>query len=302
MNPTTTPLVGSLCTGYGGLDMAAEQVYGARTAWVADPAPGPAAILAHNYPNIPNIGDLNSIDWANTPPVDIITAGFPCQPVSLSGRRGGIDDDRWLLDDILDGIQQLPRRPRRLVFENVRGLLSANDGEAMRRVVHGLAEHGFLARWRILRASDAGAPHQRPRVFLVAVDTLRLGDRVGPPRGGDAGEEPAGVGVAPDPVAPGSLPEEGVCDPDLWGRFQEPIRRWENVVGRSAPYPAEQGPKSPRLSMKWLEWFMGLPDGWVTGVPGLSYSAQRHALGNGVVPQQAAAAIADLETWPNPTT
>ncbi|MBB6172194.1 DNA (cytosine-5)-methyltransferase 1 [Nocardiopsis mwathae] len=297
--PAQPPLIGSLCTGYGGLDMAAEQVYGARTAWVADPAPGPAAILAHNYP-APNLGDLHSIDWANTPPVDIITAGFPCQPVSLSGRRGGIDDERWIFDFILNGIQQLPQRPRRLVFENVRGLFTANQGEAMRRVVHGLAEHGFLPRWRVLRASDAGAPHQRPRVFVVAVDALRLGERVGPPRAGDESEGKPGVGDTPDPVPAGSLSGEGVHDPDLWGRFHTPIRRWEQVVGRPAPYPAEQGPRTPRLSMRWLEWFMGLPEGWVTGVPGLSYSAQRHALGNGVVPQQAAAALADLEAWPDP--
>ncbi|WP_262391508.1 DNA cytosine methyltransferase [Nocardiopsis sp. CNR-923] len=133
--PQPPPRLGSLCTGYGGLDLAVETILGARRAWVADPAPGPSKILAHNWPDTPNLGDLHTIRWEAVPPVDILTAGFPCQPVSLAGPRRGVADERWLFDDILSGIQQMQQRPRLLVFENVRGLLRASDGEAMRRVV-----------------------------------------------------------------------------------------------------------------------------------------------------------------------
>lgn len=144
--PRPPPRLGSLCTGYGGLDLAVEDVFGARLAWVADPARGPAAVLAHQYPDVPNLGNLNAIRWEELRPVDIVTAGFPCQPVSLAGRRRGTSDDRWLFHDILDGVRRLPRRPELLVFENVRGLLRASEGEAMRAVIHGLARDGFLAR------------------------------------------------------------------------------------------------------------------------------------------------------------
>ncbi|MFW5421050.1 DNA cytosine methyltransferase [Nocardiopsis sp. CNT-189] len=165
--------------------MAAEQLFGARTEWIADPAPGPSKILAHNMPAVPNLGDLHAIDWQHTPPVDILTTGFPCQPVSAAGRRHGTRD-RWLFQDILDGVRRLPEPPALLLFENVRGLLTANQGDAMRNVVRGLAELGLLARWRVLRASDVGAPHQRPRVWITAADPVRVKTTPGavPPRNG----------------------------------------------------------------------------------------------------------------------
>ena len=298
--PHPPPRLGSLCTGYGGLDLAVEDVFGARLEWVADPARGPAAVLAHQYPDVPNLGDLNAIRWEELPPVDIVTAGFPCQPVSLAGRRRGTSDDRWLFHDILDGVRRLPRRPELLVFENVRGLLRASEGEAMQAVIHGLARDGFLARWRILRASDVGAPHQRPRVFIVARDTLcdrrRMGsrrDRTASPRTPSQTLSPS-----PDDHRPGGTRR---LDTSAWGRFAPAIRRWEHVTGRPAPFPAEIGPRGyPRVSSRFLEWVMGLPDGWVTDVPGLSATAQRHLLGNGVMPQQAISAVVDLMNWPDP--
>lgn len=81
-------------------------------------------------------------------------------------------------------------------------------------------------------------------------------------------------------------------EPDTdWGPFLAAVRRWEAVLGRPAPAPAEEGPKGTRLAPRFVEWMMGLPDGWVTDVPGLTYRQQLRALGNGVVPQQAAHAL-----------
>lgn len=298
--PHPPPRLGSLCTGYGGLDLAVEDAFGTRLEWVADPARGSAAVLAHQHPHVPNLGDVNSIRWEETPPVDIVTAGFPCQPVSLAGQRRGTSDDRWLFHDILDGVRRLPRRPELLVFENVRGLLTANGGDAMRAVVQGLAEHGFLARWRILRASDVGAPHQRARVFIVARDTLRDHGQLG----GDRERTPS-----PRPLRADSQPgtrdhrpgRERRLDPTAWRRFAPAIRRWEHILGRPAPFPAELGRRGfPRITARFLEWMMGLPDGWVTEVSGLPHTEHRQLLGNGVVPQQARAAIADMMNWPDP--
>lgn len=79
-----------------------------------------------------------------------------------------------------------------------------------------------------------------------------------------------------------------------WGPYEPAVRRWEKHT-RPAPEPHEPGTRgNQRLSARFVEWMMGLPDGWVTDVPGISDSAQKTALGNGVVPQQAAAAIAIL--------
>ena len=103
---------------------------------------------------------------------------------------------------------------------------------------------------------------------------------------------------------------------DGWGRFEPAIRRWEAVIGRAAPFPAQRGHGGRfRISPAFTEWCQGLPAGWVAGIPGLPYAAQIRALGNGVVPAQAAAALrllfqiaavlsapspADL-TWPHET-
>jgi hypothetical protein len=79
---------------------------------------------------------------------------------------------------------------------------------------------------------------------------------------------------------------------DGWGRYEPAIRRWEAVTGRAAPFPAQRGRSGRfRISAEFTEWCQGLPAGWVAGIPGLPYAAQIRALGNGVVPAQAAAAL-----------
>ncbi len=77
-----------------------------------------------------------------------------------------------------------------------------------------------------------------------------------------------------------------------WGQYEPAIRRWEAVIGRTAPFPAERGRGGRfRISAEFTEWCQGLPMSWVAGVPGLPYAAKIRALGNGVVPAQAAAAL-----------
>ncbi|MGH9088807.1 MAG: hypothetical protein ACRDYZ_11990 [Acidimicrobiales bacterium] len=82
--------------------------------------------------------------------------------------------------------------------------------------------------------------------------------------------------------------------PDRWGNYAATVGRWETVT-RPAPPPTAIGPKGkPRLSPRFTEWMMGLPDGWVTDVPGITRNEALKACGNGVVPQQAAAALSLL--------
>lgn len=81
-----------------------------------------------------------------------------------------------------------------------------------------------------------------------------------------------------------------------FGGYAPAIARWERVLGRPAPAPTEPTGRggAHRLSPRFVEWLMGLPEGHVTGVPGLTRNAQLKALGNGVVPQQATAALTHL--------
>jgi hypothetical protein len=83
-----------------------------------------------------------------------------------------------------------------------------------------------------------------------------------------------------------------------WGAYEPAVRRWGTVLGRPAPAPTEVSRNGgQRLSPRFVEWMMGLDDGWVTAVPGLTRNDQLKALGNGVVPQQAAAALSTLLAW-----
>jgi len=152
----------SVCTGYAGLDLAVEAVTGARTVAVSDLDKGANKILAHRFPDIPNLGDLKNIDWAAWAGVEYMTAGYPCQPFSHAGKRNGTDDPRHIFPYIADGIRIVG--PRVVVLENVRGHLALGFDT----VLGTLADIGYDARWVCVRASDVGAPHRRERLFIVA--------------------------------------------------------------------------------------------------------------------------------------
>ena len=188
----TTLTVGSLCTGIGGLEHGLTLAgLDTRPVFVSDIDPGACAWLEANS-TAPNLGDFTALD--ELPPVDILTAGFPCQPLSLAGARKGLDDDRWLFDDICRLVGRMGTHP--VVFlENVPGLLTANGGHAMAAVVSGLAAIGYRLDYGTLEAAAVGAPHQRRRWWGVAWHASHVhekwgvvgsgGDRrpLAPPRG-----------------------------------------------------------------------------------------------------------------------
>ena len=82
--------LGSLCTGYGGLDMAVQHAFGGRLAWVADNDRHVSRLLVARHPGVSNLGDLTRVDWQQVDPVDVLCAGFPCQDISFAGRGAGI--------------------------------------------------------------------------------------------------------------------------------------------------------------------------------------------------------------------
>lgn len=82
-----TLVSGSLFSGYGGLDLAVEDVLRTRTVWTCDVDQAASRILRHRFPHAPNLGDIGDIDWSTVRPVHVLTGGFPCQDVSPAGAR-----------------------------------------------------------------------------------------------------------------------------------------------------------------------------------------------------------------------
>ncbi|MFE0025109.1 DNA cytosine methyltransferase [Amycolatopsis sp. NPDC059021] len=164
---TDGPVIGSLCTGLAGLDLGVAAVLGGRIAWYCENDPHAARILAARLPGVPNLGDLRAADFAAVEPVQVLTAGFPCQDISAAGRRAGIEKGArsGLWHTILDAIRVL--RPQLVVVENVAALRWKNGG--LDRVLGGLADAGYDVVWRCVRAADIGAAHRRERVFLCAI-------------------------------------------------------------------------------------------------------------------------------------
>lgn len=157
--------VGSLFAGIGGFDLAARWM-GWSTAWYSEIDPFGSAVLAHHFPEAVALGDITRVDWSAVEPVDVLCGGFPCQPASMAGLRKGQDDERWLWPEFARAIRGT--RPRWVVGENVRGLLSVGGGAAFGEVLGDLARLGYDAEWGVLSAAEVGAPHERQRVWIVA--------------------------------------------------------------------------------------------------------------------------------------
>ena len=117
--------VGSLFSGYGGLDLAIEHVFNAETIWFSENNQHVARVFSHHWPDAPNLGDITQINWRNVPPVDVLCGGFPCQDVSTVGKRAGLAPGTrsGLWSHMAEAIDVL--QPRFVVIENVRGLLSS---------------------------------------------------------------------------------------------------------------------------------------------------------------------------------
>lgn len=225
-----TPRIGSLFSGYGGLDLGVVSVIGGEVVWHAEHDDAPSRILARHWPGVPNLGDVTKVDWATVHAVDVLLGGFPCQDLSLAGRRAGMRPGTrsGLWADYLKAITVL--RPHLVVIENVRGLLSGcaeSDLEscpgclgvsdvhrpvlrAIGRVLADLSRIGYDAVWKAVRASDVGAPHERFRVFVLAwrAEPEDVADADGVGRDG-WGEEHRGIGLQPTvegdhPVTPDS--------------------------------------------------------------------------------------------------
>jgi DNA (cytosine-5)-methyltransferase 1 len=278
--------IGSLCSGYGGLDMAVEAYFDAETVWMCDNDKYASIVIKERW-GLPNLGNLKEVDWTTVEPIDILTAGYPCQPFSQAGQRKGANDERHIWPNIKEIISQL--RPSIVILENVRGHLSLGFKE----VLKDLTEIGYDAKWSIVRASDVGAPHQRARLFVIAypIDNRQ-------PQGNAIGFEQEFTESENNGCITNANSNAFEESQRINIRLQAKSRRLEDGQNKGkarnehrfslqmdrqkVPNALDQG----RLSAKFVEYMMGLPTGWVTDCQ-LSNNNQLKLLGNGVVPQQA---------------
>jgi DNA (cytosine-5)-methyltransferase 1 len=300
--------IGSLCTGYGGLDMAVEAYFDAEMVWCAENDKYASKVIKERFDK-PNLGDIKQIDWKSLEPIDILTAGYPCQPFSHAGQRKGENDERHIWPYILKGISIL--RPKFIILENVRGHLSLGFKE----VLSDLAQNGYDAKWRVVRASDVGAPHQRARLFIIAYSNSkgfqRTWDKTNDLTDGftsdsdcDACEKSrradTSIRTTSDGLQTGQNKGQTRCkhrcsceaDCNTDNQYQ-PHNRQVSKLGRRFISRREMHLQTipptlveNRLNARFVEYIMGLPGGWVSDLD-LSRSQQLKMLGNGVVPQQA---------------
>jgi DNA (cytosine-5)-methyltransferase 1 len=195
-------IAGSLFSGAGGMDLGLERA-GWRIAWQVEIDPKARAVLAKHWPDVPRHEDVKHVGRSNLDAVDLICGGFPCQPVSVAGRRRAQSDDRWLWPEFARIVREL--RPRYVLVENVSGLLSAGFSA----VLGDLAAIGYDAEWDSICASEFGLPQPRERVFLVAYPAGERGPGLVAPRSaGPAGPRWTGCeadlrALTTDPFDPG---------------------------------------------------------------------------------------------------
>lgn len=126
----------------------------------------PSAVLAHRFPNVPNLGDITKVDWSEyVGSVDLIVGGSPCQSFSISGKREGLAGESGLMFEYIRAVREI--RPRYFIWENVPGAFSSEKGDAFRQLLSEMDECGYGLAWRVLDAQFFGVAQRRRRVFLV---------------------------------------------------------------------------------------------------------------------------------------
>lgn len=162
----------SLCSGIGGLDLAAEWA-GFKTIAQCEIDDYASKVLAKNFKGVPNLHDIRTITNKRLAEcgiareeITVISAGFPCQPYSLAGKGRGDRDERDLWGEVARVIGEI--RPRWFVGENTPGLFARQNQRYFRRVLNELTALGYRVGWGIWGACDVGAPHKRDIVFIVA--------------------------------------------------------------------------------------------------------------------------------------
>lgn len=226
-------------------------------------------------------GDITTINPADLPDFDLLVGGFPCQAFSIAGKRLGFADTRGtLFFDIARILKE--KQPRLVLLENVKGLLSHDNGRTFKTIITSLAELGYAVEWQVLNAKNFGVPQNRERVFIIGH------------LGGFGGRQvfPIGASDTVNPQSYGQGNETAYClqagGDKHRGSYITHTNRSGNTTKRDtaaslragASYNYQTVNRIRRLTPTECERLMGLPDGWTEGVS----DTQRYKLcGNGVV-------------------
>lgn len=157
---------GSLFSGIGGFDLASEWM-GWENIFHCEWNPFGQKVLKHYWPNSISYNDITQTDFSiHRGKIDILTGGFPCQPYSTAGKRLGKADERHLFPEMLRCIKEI--KPRWIIGENVRGLVSWNGGMVFNEVCDDLEREGYEVQSFLIPAASVNAPHRRDRIWFVA--------------------------------------------------------------------------------------------------------------------------------------
>lgn len=263
--------IGSLFAGIGGLELGLERAGVGHTVWQVEQDEFCRSVLERHWPDAKRYEDVTTVDWSAVEPVEVLCGGFPCQDISLAGRRAGLEGARsGLWREYVGAILAL--RPRYVVVENVAALLVGGLGT----VLGDLASCRYDAEWDCIPAAAVGAPHRRDRVFVLAYPDSERHGRLQP------------VGLAGSGRAAGTAddgPHRGVGDP--YGMAGKPTEPSDGPTGPARGPRAVERAQRPdvRAGGAWES----EPDVGrvVDGLPTDLDLARLRALGNAVVPQVA---------------
>lgn len=247
--------IGSLFSGIGGLELGLERAGLGTVIWNAEIDPFCRSVLHKHWPKAKQYTDVKQVDQS-TERVDVLCGGFPCQDVSVIGKREGLDGERsGLWFEFRRITEEL--EPKIVVIENVFGLRSSG----LRTVLSDLASLGFDAEWADLSAASTGAPHERRRLFIVATHPHRTTLR----------DEPGWLFRACREVSA----KHRCVNPPSCESTEDGYKRLE----QARDFAVQRG---------WLEsvrWELHHPAGMDDGFPPwVDVASARKALGNAVVP------------------
>ena len=225
--------IGPACVGYSEIDKYAIKIY-------------------EKYFNHKNYGDVRKIDIGTLPDFDLLVGGFPCQSFSVAGKRKGFKDTRGTLFFEIARIVAA-KKPRLLFLENVKGLLSHQQGRTFGTILATLDELGYDLQWEVLNSKDHGVPQNRERVFIIGHLRGTTRPKVFPVKTNDEGNREQHVSEQET--------SRGVRNmSDLKSRWRHTMR-----IRKLTPVECER--------------LQGFPDGWTDGV---SDTQRYKTLGNAV--------------------
>ncbi len=157
----------SLFSGVGGFEIGIERAMpNAQCVGFSEIDKYASAVLKCHFPKVPNYGDVQKINWSEVPDFDLLVGGSPCQDFSVAGERKGITGQRsGLFYSYIEALRH--KTPKYFIWENVKGVLSSNEGRDFAIILNQMAEAGYSLQWQVLNAKDFGVPQNRERVFVI---------------------------------------------------------------------------------------------------------------------------------------